>query len=144
MQHLHHVNTLEDMRHIAGEIVLLIDKHPIITLTGDLGVGKTTLTQMICEQLGVTELVTSPTYTLVNEYEGKHHKIYHFDLYRLNQVEELDGMGFTEYLDSGNICLIEWPQIAENYLNDFNILDIIIHKQDESRTVELNYHTITA
>src|SRR5688572_24876530 len=119
MQHLHPANSLDDLRHLAGEIALQLKKYPIVTLKGQLGAGKTTLTQMICEQLGVKEPVTSPTYTLVNEYEGGSGKIYHFDLYRLNKEEELEGIGFTEYLDSGNICLIEWPEIAENKLHDF-------------------------
>lgn len=143
MQHLHHVDTLEDMRIIAGEIILLADTYPIITLTGDLGAGKTTLSQMICEKLGVKESVTSPTYTLVNEYQGLSKKIYHFDLYRLNHAEELEGIGFIEYLDSGNICLIEWPQIANDYLRYNNILNVVIRKEDESRNIELNYQTIT-
>lgn len=144
MQHLHHVDTLEDMQIVAGEIILLVDRYPIITLTGDLGAGKTTLSKMICEKLGVKESVTSPTYTLVNQYDGLNKKIYHFDLYRLNHPEELEGMGFAEYLDSGHICLIEWPQIAEDYLRYNNILNVVIRKEDEHRNIELNYQTITA
>src|SRR5688572_27524541 len=143
MQHLHPANSLEDLRRIAGEIALQLDKYPIVTLKGELGAGKTTLAQMICTELGITELVTSPTYTLVNEYASGDKKIYHFDLYRLNKEEELEGFGFIEYLDSGNICLIEWPEIAENCLHDFNTLDIVIHKENDARNIELN-HTITA
>src|SRR5690348_8919113 len=101
MQHLQPVNNLDDLRRLAGEIALQLNKYPIVTLKGDLGAGKTTLAQMICQHLGVKESVTSPTYTLVNEYDSPAGKIYHFDLYRLNKEEELDGFGFLEYLDSG-------------------------------------------
>jgi tRNA threonylcarbamoyladenosine biosynthesis protein TsaE len=144
MQHLHHAHTLMDLRLIAGEIALHLDKYPIVTLKGDLGAGKTALAQMICQQLGVKEPVTSPTYTLVNEYETGSAKIYHFDLYRLNKEEELEGFGFMEYLDSGNICLIEWPEIAVNYLRDFTTLEILIKKENDTRNIIFNYHTITA
>jgi len=144
MQHLHHVNTLDDMRRVAGEILLHIHQYPIITLTGDLGAGKTTLAQMLCEKLGVSEPVTSPTYTIVNEYNSNINTIYHFDLYRLNKEEELDGIGFTEYIDSGNICLIEWPQIAQHYLNQENVLNVVIYRDEDHRKIELNYYTITA
>jgi tRNA threonylcarbamoyladenosine biosynthesis protein TsaE len=144
MQHLHPANSLDDLRRLAGEIALQLNKYPIVTLKGELGAGKTTLAQMLCKQLGVKESVTSPTYTLVNEYESGTGKIYHFDLYRLNKEEELDGFGFIEYLDSGNICLIEWPEIAEKYLNDFTTLEVIIHKENDSRNIELNHHTLTA
>jgi tRNA threonylcarbamoyladenosine biosynthesis protein TsaE len=151
MQHLHLANSLEDLRRLAGEIALQLKKYPIVILKGELGAGKTTLAQMICEQLGVKESVTSPTYTLVNEYQFGSGKIYHFDLYRLGQEEELEGIGFMEYLDSclpigktGNICLIEWPEIAGNYLQDFPIMEVVIHKENDSRSIELNHHTITA
>ncbi len=141
MQHLHNVNTLEDLRHLAKEILLHLPQYPIVLLKGELGAGKTTLAQMICQQLEVNEPVTSPTYTLVNEYISSGHKIYHFDLYRLEKETELEGIGFTEYLDSGNICLIEWPEIAASYLADQPVLEVIIHKNEMGREVELNYPT---
>ena len=144
MHHLHIANTLEDMRLMAKEIVLHVDKYPIFLLKGELGAGKTTLAQMICLELGVKESVTSPTYTIVNEYfSSAQKKIYHFDLYRLEKESELDGFGFLEYLDSGNICLIEWPEMAKNYLIDFPSIEIIIQKINEGRKIAINYHTLT-
>jgi tRNA threonylcarbamoyladenosine biosynthesis protein TsaE len=83
MQHLHKIQDLAGMRLMAKEIVLLLANYPIVLLKGDLGAGKTTLAQMICEILGVKESVTSPTYTLVNEYVLADKSIFHFDLYRL-------------------------------------------------------------
>jgi tRNA threonylcarbamoyladenosine biosynthesis protein TsaE len=99
---------------------------------------------MICRFLGVNEPVTSPTYTLVNEYETATRTIYHFDLYRLQKPQELDGFGFLEYIDSGHLCLIEWPEIAEQYLNGMPAIEIIIRKLDQTREIELKYHTKTA
>lgn len=145
MQHLHNVDTLDDMRLMAIEIVSHYPDYSIILLKGELGAGKTTLAQMICDVLGVEEPVTSPTYTLVNEYTtSAFHTIYHFDLYRLQKEEELEGIGFTEYIDSGNICLIEWPEIAENYLREMSTIEVTIHKNEDSRKIEIHYHTITA
>src|SRR5688572_12349845 len=142
MQHLHEVHTPEEMRQIAVEIVKNLSGYPIVLLKGELGAGKTTLAQEILRLLGVKEPVTSPTFSLVNEYESTRGTIYHFDLYRLKNVLELDGIGFMQYLDSGKPCLIEWPEIAENNLVDFSTIEVIIHKQDIIRKVELNYHPI--
>ncbi len=145
MQHLHNVDTLDDMRLMAIEIVSHYPEYSIVLLKGELGAGKTTLAQMICDVLGVEEPVTSPTYTLVNEYTtSAFHTIYHFDLYRLQKEEELEGIGFTEYIDGGNICLIEWPEIAEKYLRDMGTIEVTIHKNEDSRKIEIHYHTITA
>jgi len=144
MQHLHHVDTIEEMRLMAVDIVSHYPEYSIVLLKGDLGAGKTTLAQMICEIFGVKEQVTSPTYTLVNEYEtANEHVVYHFDLYRLQKEDELQGIGFLEYIDSGNICLIEWPEIASKYLHDLPYIEVIIHKHEEGREVELIYHPLT-
>ena len=121
---------------MAKEIALYVENHPVVLLKGELGAGKTTLAQMICLELGVKESVTSPTYTIVNEYlSSAQKKIYHFDLYRLEKESELDSFGFLEYLDSGNICLIEWPEMAKNYLIDFHCLEINIQKKNEGREI---------
>src|SRR5207248_3256736 len=77
--------------------------------------GKTTFIQRICKTLGVKNKVTSPTFSLINEYNGVK-PVYHFDLYRLKNFDELLSIGITEYLDSGNYCLIEWPEMAERIL----------------------------
>jgi tRNA threonylcarbamoyladenosine biosynthesis protein TsaE len=143
MLHLHPINTLDDLERLAHIIVQQAEHYPLILLKGDLGAGKTTLAQMICRILGVNEPVTSPTYTLVNEYEAGVHKIYHFDLYRLQKPEELDGFGFLEYIDSGHLCLIEWPEIAEPYFTGMPAIEIIIRKLDQTREIELKYYTLT-
>lgn len=129
---------------MAVDVVSHYPQYSIVLLKGELGAGKTTLAQMICEILGVEEQVTSPTYTLVNEYSTKaHHTIYHFDLYRLQKENELEAIGFLEYIDSGNICLIEWPEIASKYLKDLPHIEVIIRKQEEGREIELLFYPLT-
>jgi tRNA threonylcarbamoyladenosine biosynthesis protein TsaE len=94
----------------------------IIGLKGNLGTGKTQFVKGICEYFKVKDMVNSPTFTLVNEYNGFNEdeeeiKIYHFDLYRIESAAELEVIGFEEYLNPNSIVLIEWPEIAEEYLN---------------------------
>lgn len=89
----------------------LVEPGELILLSGNLGVGKTIITQGICDGLNIEEDVTSPTYNLINEYEGDL-TVYHMDLYRLENEEELYDLAFEEYLDSDGIVIIEWPDIA--------------------------------
>ena len=84
----------------------------IFLFSGDLGSGKTTMIKQICKDLGVVDEISSPTFSLVNEYRTKDDlPVYHFDLYRLKDLDEAQNIGITEYLDSGNLCLIEWPEL---------------------------------
>lgn len=104
---------------LVNLIVDLLREHPILFLSGDLGAGKTTLSRQLFERLGVKQSVTSPTFNLVNVYttaDGK--EAYHFDLYRLKHPEELNEIGFDEYLYSERPCVIEWPEIIENGFNE--------------------------
>ncbi len=88
----------------------------VVCLYGELGVGKTVFAQGMCDALGVTDYVSSPTFTLVNEYEGMQGIVYHFDLYRIEEPEELYEIGFEEYLAQGDAIIIEWPEQAGNLL----------------------------
>jgi tRNA threonylcarbamoyladenosine biosynthesis protein TsaE len=101
---------------IAQALLDELGEARILLLEGELGAGKTTLVQALVAALGAKQQVTSPTYTIVNEYMGAEGLIYHFDLYRLNSAEELEAIGFAEYLDSGHYCLIEWPALAAPFL----------------------------
>ncbi len=106
-------------------------------MQGDLGSGKTTLTKQLLKQSGVTSEVTSPTFNLVNEYRNDAGTLfYHFDLYRIKHVDELTEIGFFEYLDSGQLCLIEWPEISEGLIRE-PALKLRITYQDEKRLYEL-------
>ena len=101
---------LQDMDTLAERICSLL-QHPIITFEGAMGIGKTTLIAAICEHLKAVDTVSSPTFSLINEYKTEEGKsIYHFDCYRIETPEEAYDFGAEEYLDSGSICLIEWAE----------------------------------
>lgn len=111
------INSVERLFVAVNAIVPLLDKWRIVTFSGTMGVGKTTLIKAICKELQVEDTVNSPSFSIVNEYLSKTGQIiYHFDFYRLKKIEEFFDIGFEEYFDSGNLCLIEWPEIVEEYL----------------------------
>src|ERR1700748_2366003 len=104
------INSVAKNIYFAKELIEFAGSHKIFLFYGDMGAGKTTFIKSLCESLGVKEVVTSPTFSIVNEYRGDTGKIFHFDFYRLkNQSEALD-MGYEEYFYSGNHCFIEWPE----------------------------------
>lgn len=103
----------------VAQTVLTHWKEPILLLEAPMGAGKTTLIKALCKQLGVAEAVSSPTFSLVNCYrDGADQPIYHFDLYRLEHLEEVLDIGIDEYLDSGHRCCIEWPERIQSLLPD--------------------------
>ena len=104
------VNDLDQLSDTAEKLISLAGNERIFLFYGDMGAGKTTFIKSLCECLGVQEPATSPTFSIVNEYEGDNARVYHFDFYRLkNQNEALD-LGYEEYFYSGNYCFIEWPE----------------------------------
>jgi tRNA threonylcarbamoyladenosine biosynthesis protein TsaE len=110
--------SLSQLPNTASEIIKFAKDSRIFLFYGEMGAGKTTLIKALCESLGTTEPVTSPTFSIVNEYEGAGNRIYHFDFYRLkNETEALD-MGYEEYFYSGAYCFIEWPEKIPNLLPD--------------------------
>jgi tRNA threonylcarbamoyladenosine biosynthesis protein TsaE len=119
----------------ASEIIKFAEDSRIFLFYGDMGAGKTTLIKALCERLGTTETVTSPTFSIVNEYEGNDERIYHFDFYRLkNETEALD-MGYEEYFYSGAYCFIEWPEKIPNLLPDHYISIKISVEDDNLRQI---------
>ena len=110
----------------------------ILLFYGEMGSGKTTLIKEIAAQLGVKDLTNSPTFSLVNEYAtGEGGRMYHFDFYRIEREEEAYDIGFEEYLDSGDWCLIEWPEKVENLLPLDSVVIRIDINPDDSRTIQL-------
>jgi tRNA threonylcarbamoyladenosine biosynthesis protein TsaE len=126
---------------IAAKQLLNLGKGQVIWLLhGEMGSGKTTLVKSIVNELDIESLVTSPTFSIVNEYGSEENKVYHFDLYRLkNEGEALD-LGFEEYLTSGNLCLIEWPEKVSNLLPD-QVFEVKIEFHDPvSRNIYFRTH----
>ena len=111
----------------------------IYTLTGDLGVGKTVFTQGVAAGLGITEPICSPTFTIIQEYESGRLPLYHFDVYRLSEAEEIYEVGYEDYLNSGGIILIEWADIIKSELPKEYIEIKLFYHEDETREVELRY-----
>lgn len=109
-------NSASDTEKIAAEFAKTLSPGAVVCLYGEMGVGKTVFTNGLCRALGVCEYATSPTFTVVNEYNGEDFPVYHFDMYRIEDESELLEIGFDEYLNSGGICIIEWPENIPNSL----------------------------
>ena len=101
--------TVDDLEIVVKDLIEAAGDRTVWLFNGEMGAGKTTLIKAICKSLGVHSVMTSPTFSIVNEYEGRD-VIYHFDCYRLKNEEEAYDIGVEEYLDSGRLCLIEWPE----------------------------------
>ena len=117
------MSSLADLPAAASVLIEEAKNEPVILFEGPMGAGKTTLIKEVCRQLGVKDNVSSPTFSLVNEYAGADGKlIYHFDFYRLNKEREALDIGALEYFDSGRVCLIEWPSMIPNILPEHYLL----------------------
>lgn len=110
------VKNLAGLDEAAQKVLEFAQNERFFIFEGDMGAGKTTFIKALAKALGVTEVVSSPTFSIVNEYEGKDCIIYHFDFYRLKNLQEAYDIGYEEYFYSGNICLIEWPEKVEELL----------------------------
>ncbi|MCQ4034966.1 tRNA (adenosine(37)-N6)-threonylcarbamoyltransferase complex ATPase subunit type 1 TsaE [Kaistella montana] len=131
------INKIEDWQNVVNEILPKL-QHPILLLKGNLGAGKTTFTQFLLKNLGSTDEVSSPTYAIVNEYHTAKGNVFHFDLYRMKNIEEVYDIGIEEYLDNCYLCIIEWPEIYEEELEDFQHHELKIKSDGESRTIVFN------
>lgn len=119
---------------IAKQLANLLDGGSVITLEGDLGVGKTTFTKGIANGLGVEQTVSSPTFTIIKEYMGAEFPLYHIDAYRLEHSDE--DIGFDEYFFSKSISVIEWAQFIEQYLPDEYLQITITYVDENSRSIQ--------
>ena len=129
---------IQDLEHIneaAQQFIENIGNHTVFAFYGKMGAGKTTFIKAICEALGVDDVITSPTFAIVNEYTAEDGPVYHFDFYRIKKLEEVYDMGFEDYFYSGALCLIEWPELIEEVLPEDAVKVSITENTDGSRTV---------
>ena len=133
-----HINSVEALTEVSEYLISLRDEADIIAFYGAMGAGKTTLIKNLCHKMGVTDEVNSPTFAIVNEYvteEGE--SVYHFDFYRIKKLEEAYDIGYENYFDSGNLCLIEWPEMIEPLLPEKYIRVEIQHgDMDDERNIK--------
>ncbi|MBQ6433432.1 MAG: tRNA (adenosine(37)-N6)-threonylcarbamoyltransferase complex ATPase subunit type 1 TsaE [Bacteroidaceae bacterium] len=130
------INNLEEIGTTAREFIRMTADATVIAFYGSMGAGKTTFVRALCEAKGVSEAVTSPTFAIVNEYQSAAlEPIYHFDFYRIRRLSEAYDMGFEDYLYSGHLCLIEWPELVEELLPENTVRVHIDVNDDGTRTV---------
>lgn len=134
------IKDIESIGEAARQFVSEIGDRRVFAFYGKMGAGKTTFIKAVCEALGVEDVITSPTFAIVNEYsipaggalEGA---IYHFDFYRIKKLEEVYDMGYEDYFYSGSLCMIEWPEMIEELLPENAVKVSIVEQEDGSRTV---------
>lgn len=131
------VNKLEEIRGAARQFISMMGTSKVFAFYGKMGAGKTTFIKALCEELGVEDVITSPTFAIVNEYtDGQGNPIYHFDFYRIRKIEEVYDMGYEDYFYSGNLCLLEWPELIEDILPDDAVKISITDNEDGNRIIE--------
>jgi len=134
------LHSAEDTAKFGMELASSLKPGQVIALTGDLGAGKTTLTKAIAKGLGINETLTSPTFTIVCEYDSGRLPLYHFDVYRVNDSEELFEIGFEDYFHKGGICIVEWANLLEDGLmpDDTMHINILYGEDDDERILEIS------
>ena len=138
MEQLITIQSEAEVEGVARKMVPLVEKHRVLAFWGSMGVGKTTFIKGLCKVLGVEEQVTSPSFAIVNEYEGVEGRvIFHFDFYRLKEVNEVFDMGYEDYFFSNHICLIEWPEKIAEVLPDERLDVYLSENEDWSRQLIL-------
>ncbi|MBQ3118467.1 MAG: tRNA (adenosine(37)-N6)-threonylcarbamoyltransferase complex ATPase subunit type 1 TsaE [Clostridia bacterium] len=130
-------HSAEDTTRIAAEFAHNLTPGDVVLLYGEMGVGKTVFTNGLCRALGACDFATSPTFTVVNEYDGGDFPVYHFDMYRIEDEDELYELGFDDYLNAGGVCIIEWPENIPNWLPKKNIRVDISKDSETSRTIDI-------
>lgn len=134
-----HITSQEGLPEVAEAVIESLGRRTVVVFRGEMGAGKTTLIREIAAQLGAADTVTSPTFAIVNQYEGANRRrIYHFDFYRIDDLREAYDFGYEEYFYSGDLCLVEWPEKIEPLLPD-NVMTVRITADSETaRTFEID------
>ena len=130
------IASLEEMGTAAKQFVLAMGEKKVFAFYGKMGAGKTTFIKTVCEELGVKDVINSPTFAIVNEYvDGQGEPIYHFDFYRIKKEQEVLDLGYEDYVYSGYVCFMEWPELIENLLPDDTVRVVIEEEMDGSRKI---------
>ena len=134
------IESLDTIRQAAKEFIAGMDDRTVFAFRGNMGAGKTTFIKAICEELGVEDVINSPTFAIINEYRSSEtgELIYHFDFYRIDRLEEVFDMGYEEYFYSGHLCLVEWPEKIEPLLPEDVMTVRITIDSDTGRTFEID------
>ncbi|MCD8030817.1 MAG: tRNA (adenosine(37)-N6)-threonylcarbamoyltransferase complex ATPase subunit type 1 TsaE [Bacteroides sp.] len=131
------IQSPEQLREAAKTFISSMEENTVFVFYGKMGAGKTTFIKAICEELGVSDPITSPTFAIVNEYRSDQtgEPIYHFDFYRIKKLEEVYDMGYEDYFYSGALCFIEWPELVEELLPGHTIRVTIEEKENGYRLI---------
>ena len=131
------IDNIDSIREAARQFVAATGENTVFAFYGKMGAGKTTFIKAVCEELGVEDVITSPTFAIVNEYRSDTtgELIYHFDFYRIKKIEEGYDMGYEDYFYSGALCFIEWPELIEELLPEEAVKVTIEENADGSRIV---------
>ena len=131
------VSGLNELPKAAEDILKEAGDHRIFLFYGEMGAGKTTLIKTLCNILKVEDTVSSPTFSIVNEYQGEDKTVYHFDFYRIKNETEAFDLGYEDYLYSGNYCFIEWPEKIANLIPDKFVELNLLETSENERTIKL-------
>ena len=135
------ITSLEQIQEAAKLFIQNMGDAKVFAFYGKMGAGKTTFIKALCEELGVEDVITSPTFAIVNEYTSEKlspYSIYHFDFYRIKKIEEVYDMGYEDYFYGGGICFIEWPELIEDLLPEDAVKVNIRENEDGTREIEMN------
>lgn len=131
------ISSLDAINDAAKQFVAAMGNNRVFAFYGKMGAGKTTFIKALCTELGVDDVITSPTFAIVNEYTaGDGSPIYHFDFYRIKKLDEVYDMGYEDYFYNGGLCLIEWPELIETLLPEDAVEVHIAEQPDGTRTIE--------
>lgn len=133
------IDSLEQMPQAAQQFVQAMGESSLFAFYGGMGVGKTTFIKAVCAAMGVTDVVTSPTFSIVNEYlvPATGQSIFHFDFYRIKKIDEVLDLGFEDYLERGALCFMEWPELVEPLLPDDTVRVDLAAAADGARTLHV-------
>ncbi len=133
-----HISQLADLGTAAQSFIAAMDGRTVFAFYGKMGAGKTTFIKALCKEMGVDDVITSPTFAIVNEYgTPSGSPIYHFDFYRIKKIDEVFDMGYEDYFFSGHLCLIEWPELIEELLPEDAVKVLIEELPDGSRQITI-------